>query len=79
MCRAAYRPIISSPMKIRVYIVMAAGTIALGILLTFIVLVACQRLGIDIRQNWWVLAIPAVLSLVINIALVELYNRLRKN
>jgi hypothetical protein len=65
-------------MKIREYIFLAAGCVAVGIVLTFIVLGVCQRLGINIDENMWVVAIPAVLSLFLNITALELYHKFWK-
>ncbi len=65
-------------MMVRDYIILAAGCLSLGIIITFIVLWISQRLGIDINENWWIVAIPVVLSLIINIILVEIYHRFRK-
>ena len=63
---------------VREYIFMASGCVAVGVVLTFLVLAACQRFSIDIDENLWVLAIPAVLSLILNISLLELYRKYRK-
>jgi len=64
---------------VREYIFLASGCVAVGVAITFIVLTICQRLGIDIINEYlWVLAIPAVLALIINIALLELYRKFRK-
>ena len=65
-------------MMVREYIFLATGCVSLGIIITFIVLGACQYLGIKINEHWWIVAIPVVLSLIINIALVELYRKFRK-
>ena len=64
---------------VREYIMLAAGCAAVGVAITFIVLAACARLGINIIDEYlWVLAIPAVLSLILNITLLELYRKYRK-
>ena len=64
---------------VREYILLAAGCAALGVVIALIVLITCQRLGIDILGEYmWVLAIPAVLSLILNIILLELYRKFRK-
>ena len=64
---------------VKEYIFLAAGCISLGIILAFIVLVVSQRLGINImREYLWVLGIPAVLSLTLNILLLEIYHKFRK-
>lgn len=65
-------------MMVREYIFLAAGCVSLGIIITFVVLGLCQYLDFEIDEHWWVVAIPVVLSLIINITLVEVYRRLRK-
>ena len=60
------------------YIFLAAGCVVVGVVLTFVVLGVSVRLGISIEENLWVLAIPAVLSLLLNISLLELYRKYRK-
>ena len=63
---------------VREYIFLASGCVAVGVVIVFVVLAACQRLGINIEKNLWVLAIPAVLAIILNIILLELYHRFRK-
>ena len=60
------------------YIFLAVGCVVVGVVLTFVVLGVSVRLSISIEENLWVLAIPAVLSLILNISLLELYRRYRK-
>jgi len=60
------------------YVYLAVGCVVVGVVLTFIVLGMCVRLGISIEENIWVLAIPAVLSLTLNITLLELYRKYKK-
>ena len=60
------------------YIFLATGCTLVGMALTFVVLLACQRLGISIDRNLWVVAIPAVFSLTLNVSLLELYRKFRK-
>ena len=60
------------------YVYFAVGCVVVGIVLTFVVLGVCVRLGISIEENIWVLAIPAVLSLALNITLLELYHKYKK-
>lgn len=62
-------------MMVREYIFLAAGCVSVGIVVTFAVLGICQRLGINIDENIWVVAIPAVLSLVLNVTLLEVYRK----
>ena len=63
---------------VRDYIILATGCASVGIVITLAVLGVCQRLGIDIGENLWVVAIPLVLSLILNISLLELYRKYKK-
>jgi hypothetical protein len=63
---------------IRQYIFLAVGCVGVGIVLTFAMLALCQRLGVNIDENLWVVAIPAVLSLILNIGLLEIYHAYRR-
>jgi len=65
-------------MMVREYIFLAAGCLSLGIIITFVVLGLCQYLGINIDDNWWIVAVPVVLSLIINITLIEIYRKFRR-
>ncbi|MFC1921634.1 hypothetical protein ACFLYQ_07925 [Chloroflexota bacterium] len=60
------------------YIVVAVSCIAVGVILTFVLLGITVRMGININENLWVLAIPAVISLFLNIILLELYRKFWK-
>ena len=60
------------------YVYLAIGCGVLGVIITFIVIAACQRLGIDISQNLWVLAIPVFLSVSLNVLFIELYRKFKK-
>ena len=60
------------------YIFLPSGSVVVGVVLTFVVLGICQRLGISIDENWWVVAIPAVFSLILNVFLLELYRKYRR-
>lgn len=64
---------------IKEYIFLAAGCTAVGVVITLIVLSIALRLGLSIMgKHLWVLAIPAVLALILNVALLELYRKFRK-
>ncbi len=60
------------------YIYLAAGVVILGVGITFLILAVCAYYGIDVTQNWWLMAIPAAASLLINVLLIELYRKLTK-
>ena len=38
----------------------------------------CQVLAVDINKNLWLIAVPIVLSVALNIWFIELYDRYRK-
>ena len=60
------------------YVYLAVGSLALGILITFFMLYICQFFGIDINKNLWMIAIPIILAISLNIWFIELYDRYRK-
>ncbi len=62
----------------RDYIFLAAGSIAAGVVLTFVLLGVSARAGLDLNEHLWLLAIPAILALTLNIVLLELYRRFWK-
>ena len=64
-------------MRVGEYIFLAAGCVSLGILITFGVLTLCARLNYPIEEHWWVVAIPVVLSLLLNVIFIELYRKMR--
>jgi hypothetical protein len=61
-----------------VYVYLAAGSLLLGVVLSFIVVFTCVYLSIDIFENLWVLVIPVTLAVSLNILFVELYHRYKK-
>jgi len=56
----------------------AVGCAALGIVITFIMVYACQYFSIDIYKNLWLLLAPLFLSIALNITFIELYRKYRK-
>jgi hypothetical protein len=63
---------------VRDYIFLAAGCVSVGLVTTFVVLGVCQSLGIVIERHLWVLAIPAVFSVTLNVFLLEVYRKFRR-
>lgn len=63
---------------VREYIFLASGCVSVGVVVTYAVLGICQRLGISIEENLWVLAIPAASALLLNVSILELYRRWRR-
>ena len=60
------------------YVYLAVGSLALGILITFVMLFLCQVLSVDINKNLWMIAIPIILSIALNLWFIELYDRYRR-
>jgi len=60
------------------YVYLAVGSLALGIIITFTMLFLCQFFGIDINMNLWLISIPIILAVALNIWFIELYDRYRK-
>ena len=56
----------------------AVGCAALGIVFAFILVFACQYFGIDVYKNLWLLLIPLVLSISLNIMIIELYGKFKR-
>ena len=59
------------------YIYLASGCAGLGVLTTFIVLTITRYYDIDIFENLWILAIPVVSSLFLNILFIELFRKIK--
>jgi hypothetical protein len=60
------------------YIYLAVGSGILGIIMTFVVVLVCRYLGIDMLKHLWVVAIPVILSLFLNVSFIELYRKNKK-
>ena len=60
------------------YVYLAVGSLALGIIITFVMLFLCQVLSVDINKNLWLIAIPIILAIALNIWFIELYDRYRR-
>jgi hypothetical protein len=60
------------------YIYLACGCVVLGTVFTYLLLAITTSRGVDLFNNLWLLGIPSVLSVSVNVLLVELYNRFRE-
>jgi hypothetical protein len=56
----------------------AVGCAALGVVFAFILVFACQYFGIDVYKHLWLLLIPLVLSISLNILILELYGKFKR-
>jgi membrane protein DedA with SNARE-associated domain len=65
-------------MRVREYVILAAGCVLVGIILALLMLTVGWQFGLNVFRNLWMLAIPAVLAVIINVLLLELYLRLKK-
>ena len=64
---------------IRDYIILAVGCFFVGVVIALATIAAAIRLHIDIMgENVWMLAIPAVLAIVLNVTLIEIYHKFKK-
>ncbi len=63
---------------ILMFIYLATSSAILGTGLVFATLFACAYLAIDISRNYWLLAIPVVLTLILNVILIEAVQRIRR-
>ena len=58
---------------------MAVGCFVVAVVIALATIALAIRLRIDVLgEHAWILAIPAVLAIVLNIALLELYRKFRK-
>ncbi len=60
------------------YIYLAIGCGSVGVIFTFILLFLCQYLGVDISKNMWLLVLPVTGAVILNICIIELYQKYRK-
>jgi len=56
----------------------AVGCAAMGIVFAFILVFVLQYLGIDVYKHMFLLLIPLVLSISLNIAIIELYGKYKR-
>ena len=56
----------------------AVGCAGLGILFAFIMVFVLQYMHINVYKHLWLLLVPLVLSISINIAAIELYGRYKR-
>ena len=56
----------------------AVGCAALGIIFAFILVFVLQYFGIDVYKHMFLLLIPLVLSISLNIAIIELYGKYKR-
>jgi hypothetical protein len=56
----------------------AVGCAALGMVFAFILVFACQYFGIDIYKHLWLLLLPLVLAISLNIFAIELYGKFKR-
>jgi hypothetical protein len=56
----------------------AVGCAALGVLFAFILVFVLQYLRIDIYKHLWLLLVPLVLSIALNVLAIELYGKYKR-
>ena len=65
-------------MKTAVYIYLAVGCGFLGVVFTYVMLLVCLYFGVDVGKNLWIITIPIILAVTLNIVLIEVFSRNRK-
>ncbi len=60
------------------YIYFAIGCGMLGIIMCFILFYVCLYFNIDIFKNLWLITIPVILAVFLNILLIELFFRRKR-
>jgi len=64
----------------RDYIILAVSCFFIGVVIALATITISMRLRINILGEYiWVLAIPTLLALALNITLLEIYRKFRKN
>ncbi len=63
---------------VRLYIYLASTSVLLGVGITFLMLFICAYFEIDISKHFWIVAIPVVAAVILNITFVELLRHYRK-
>jgi hypothetical protein len=61
-----------------IYITLAAGSVFLGTIFTYALVIGAGYFGVDLSAHLWLLAIPSILSLALNVTFVELYQKLSR-
>ena len=56
-------------------IFMGASCVVFGGIFTFILVLVCGYFSIDIFKNIWLLGIPAILAVGLNILFLEIYRK----
>ena len=66
-------------LMIRDYIILAVGCFIIGVVIALATVAAAVRFRIDIMgDDVWLLVVPAVLALVLNIIMLEIYRKFKK-
>jgi hypothetical protein len=65
-------------MKTAAYIYLAVACGMLGVVLTYAMLFVCLYFQIDVAKNLWIITIPIVTAISLNIFLIEWLSRRKK-
>ncbi len=60
------------------YIYFAIGCGMLGIIMSFILFYVCVYFSIDIFENLWLITVPVIIAVFLNILFIELYFRQKR-
>ncbi len=59
-------------------IFLGTACVVVGAIFTFVLVMVCSYFNIDMFKNVWLLGIPAILSVALNICLLELYRKRKR-
>ncbi len=59
------------------YIYLAIASLIFGVIILFGLLAVCRYFDIDLWLNWWLLGIPPILAVGLNVILIEMWKRYR--
>ena len=60
-----------------IYMFLAGGCAFIGTGLVITTLLVCNYLGVNIVRNFWILGLPVIGSLLINVILIEWIKKIR--
>jgi hypothetical protein len=73
-----YHRLTGLDMKTAVYIYLAVACGMLGVVLTYAMLFVCIYFQIDVSKNLWIITIPIVTAISLNIFLIEWLSSRKK-
>jgi len=60
---------------VRDYIIIATSSFVIGVVIALAIVSVAVRTGLNLGENLWILAVPAILAIILNIILIEIYRK----